>query len=388
MTGKRSKMPIKRRAGRNMKVISGTFELIAVIITVTMAVALFIAVLAPFINPNAFWMPSFFGLAAPIIYLINLIALLFWIMRWRIYFVVPLFVLMIGIGHVGNFFQPKIGKVYDDKIIKKQRNEFVFMTYNVCGFMKKNSDGEYVSTTREVLRHVNEQNPDIVAFQEFQTTYKYPQEYIDSMMSDYPYKKIYYAVSNNTIGIGLAVYSKFMIVKSDWIRYNEATLNSSMELQLLVNRRDTLRVLNNHLQTTRIDEGNIKFVESGIINNPDKKEKIHEMGRKLRDNFRIRADQADSLAKIVAADNMRTIVCGDLNDTPVSYTYRSVRGDYHDAFRTAGRGYGWTYKQLFGILCIDYIFYSDGLNALSFNSPNLEESDHNPLITRFKFDHF
>lgn len=369
-----------------MKVISGTFELISVIITVIMSAALLIAVIAPYINPNTFWMPSFFGLGAPIIYLINLIIMLFWIMRWRIYFVIPLFVLMIGIGHVGNFFQPKIGKIYEKETIKKQRNEFVFMTYNVCGFMKKNQDGEFVSTTTDILKHINEENPDIVAFQEFQTTYQYPQEYIDSMMSQYPYKKIFYAVSNNTIGIGLAVYSKFMIIKSQWIRFNEATLNSSMELQLLVNRRDTLRVMNNHLQTTKINEGNVKFVENGIMNSPHKKETIYEMGRKLRDNYKIRANQADSIAIIIASQNMRTIVCGDLNDTPVSYTYRRVRGNYNDAFRTAGRGYSWTYKQLFGILCIDYVFYSDGLNALSFRSPNLEESDHNPIVTRFKFE--
>ena len=40
------------------------------------------------------------------------------------------------------------------------------------------------------------------------------------------------------------------------------------------------------------------------------------------------------------------ILCGDFNDTPASYTYRTVKGDLTDGFRDCGSGFGYTLSSI------------------------------------------
>jgi endonuclease/exonuclease/phosphatase (EEP) superfamily protein YafD len=75
------------------------------------------------------------------------------------------------------------------------------------------------------------------------------------------------------------------------------------------------------------------------------------------------------------------VVCGDFNDTPASYTYRKIKGGLEDSFVAAGKGYAYTYRYLRRLLRIDYLFYSrDIFKATGYNSPDLEYSDHKPVI--------
>ena len=61
------------------------------------------------------------------------------------------------------------------------------------------------------------------------------------------------------------------------------------------------------------------------------------------------------------------MVCGDFNDTPVSYTYRRVSRKLQDAFREAGRGYSHTYRGFFDMLRIDYVLYDKHFKALGYD---------------------
>ena len=90
------------------------------------------------------------------------------------------------------------------------------------------------------------------------------------------------------------------------------------------------------------------------------------MIERLTENNRIRAEQADTLAALVAASPYPVIVCGDFNDTPVSYTYRTVARKLNDSFRKVGRGYSHTYRGFFDMLRIDYVLFSDEFEALSY----------------------
>ncbi len=60
----------------------------------------------------------------------------------------------------------------------------------------------------------------------------------------------------------------------------------------------------------------------------------------------IRAPQADTIAhEIAASPHPYIIVCGDFNDTPISYTHRTIAQDLDDAFTQSGRGLGISYNQ-------------------------------------------
>ena len=88
-----------------------------------------------------------------------------------------------------------------------------------------------------------------------------------------------------------------------------------------------------------------------------------------------RAEQADSVALRIHDGTPRVIVCGDFNDTPMSYTYRRMRGDFVDAFKRKGQGMVFTYRRLMGVLRIDYLFHSDDFETVRYRSEQPEWSE-------------
>ena len=101
---------------------------------------------------------------------------------------------------------------------------------------------------------------------------------------------------------------------------------------------------------------------------------------KMKKNFVKRATQADYIRQMLDAGEGPVILCGDFNDTPASYTYRTVKGDLTDGFRDCGSGFGYTFRQLKRIFRIDYIIYSPDFKGVTYDSPNLDYSDHKPVV--------
>ncbi|MFH0999552.1 MAG: endonuclease/exonuclease/phosphatase family protein, partial [Bacteroidota bacterium] len=81
------------------------------------------------------------------------------------------------------------------------------------------------------------------------------------------------------------------------------------------------------------------------------------------------------------------IVCGDFNDTPVSYTYHKMRGQLTDAFINAGNGFGNTYERKIASFRIDYIFHSPEFDSKNFKVPHLLYSDHFPVVCDIEIVH-
>ena len=79
------------------------------------------------------------------------------------------------------------------------------------------------------------------------------------------------------------------------------------------------------------------------------------------------------------------ILAGDFNDTPSSYTYRTMKGDMTDGFRDSGSGYGGTFRYLGGVLRIDYIFYDDAFEGIRYYMPPEDVSDHKAVVAELRF---
>lgn len=102
--------------------------------------------------------------------------------------------------------------------------------------------------------------------------------------------------------------------------------------------------------------------------------------QKMKDNYRKRADQADSIHAEIERSPYPVLVCGDFNDTPASYTYRQIRKGLTDGFRDCGSGYQYTFRQLYKLWRIDYVFYSKPLKGHECYSPEKSYSDHNMVV--------
>ncbi len=366
----------KRKGSPLLRVI----DAVMFVLTLGFALALVMSYFAPYTNPNDAWMFAFFGLGAPLLYFANLALLLYWMFRWKPIFLLPAVVLLCGIGNISTFYRLPFSKSYGET---EHRGAITVLSFNAEGFVRREGR-ESFSTAEEIIRWVAEQDPDIICFQEFQSTPKNPQEKIDTLLSAWPHSRIAYFLHQNGRGVlGVALYSKFPILSSGEIEFRESN-NGTLYADLLMGKNDTLRVINNHLQTTKIDRSNLAFFDyENFTQEPDKEGKIRQIAGRLRNGYRLRADQADSIALLIRSRRVPTVVVGDFNDTPISYTYRTIRGDYADSFEEKGSGYHYTYKNLFRMLRIDYILHSPDLETVAYDSPEVAWSDHNPVVATF-----
>ena len=99
-----------------------------------------------------------------------------------------------------------------------------------------------------------------------------------------------------------------------------------------------------------------------------------------------RASQARKLADIARSQTSNLIVCGDFNDVPASYAYRTLRdAGLDDARLATTTGLTPTYNAHHLLFTIDHILYRGNLCPVSYISLHEGTSDHYPQLATFTF---
>ena len=146
-----------------------------------------------------------------------------------------------------------------------------------------------------------------------------------------------------------------------------------------------MRVFNNHLHSTAINASDNEFItKHRYISDTAREDKIRSIVRRFRDNSILRARQVDSIAREIGATPHARIVCGDFNDTPMSYVYRRMAAGLQDAFRESGMGYSFTFRGFFNTLRIDYVLVSEAFEPLAYEVPEVDYSDHRPVVVQLR----
>ena len=114
----------------------------------------------------------------------------------------------------------------------------------------------------------------------------------------------------------------------------------------------TFRLYNVHLQTT------------------------HHVFTRFIENAQRRNAQADQLKTEIRSAGKPTIVCGDFNDTPCSYTYRTLSQGMQDAFLTAGEEWTGSFQPMGRWLRIDYLLCSKDWQVQHYQLMENPWSDH------------
>jgi endonuclease/exonuclease/phosphatase family metal-dependent hydrolase len=147
-----------------------------------------------------------------------------------------------------------------------------------------------------------------------------------------------------------------------------------------------VRVVSNHLKSTGITSlDNAYLTHHEYLLDTAREEKLRSIVDRFHKNCVVRADQVDSIRRHIdhEAPALR-IICGDFNDTPVSYTYRKLAKGMQDAFSECGSGYSYTFRGFYNLLRIDYVLLSKGLECVAYEVPEVELSDHLPIVVRFE----
>lgn len=345
-------------------------------VTVSLSIALFVAYLAPLISPSAFGSLTIVGIFAPILYVMVFVCMLVWIIlqRWNI--VLALFVVLIpGLFSLSSFYNSNMHRATE---LPRDSRAFTVMSYNVRGFRGDNNEHTVSAIVDTLLRR--ERLPDVVCLQECALDAKNFAR-MDSLFRGYNI-----ADATEYGKVVVRTYSRYPIISRGEIsgegrgtsQWCDVVIRSSNSRQ-----EDTVRVFNNHLYTMNISKADSDDIGEGrILRDGDR---MMSIVRRIADNSAIRVEHVDSLRQVIDATPHAMVVCGDFNDTPMSYVVRRLSRRLNDAFEGAGRGYGSTFRPMHSTLRIDYILHSDNVEVQCFNvDKDMYMSDHMPIEARLK----
>jgi endonuclease/exonuclease/phosphatase family metal-dependent hydrolase len=195
----------------------------------------------------------------------------------------------------------------------------------------------------------------------------------------YKYKAVF--MEGRQIKTGQAIFSKFPIFNSGDFKIPAA--GNNIIYADIKKGKDTIRVYNIHLQSIKISPDVNEISEHVDSINQSKSQQLF---KRIREAFKKQEQQAEILVKHKNECSYPVIICGDMNNSPFSYLYRSIKSDLNDCFEEAGNGFGQTYKFKYYPARIDYIFASKKMQVKSFSTfTKFENSDHFPIMTRLSF---
>jgi endonuclease/exonuclease/phosphatase family metal-dependent hydrolase len=334
------------------------------------------------LSPEKFLLPAYLSLAFPLIIIINIGFVIFWILVRKWFFLISLSLLLFSASQISDSFPIHLGKT---EATIKSGNPIHILTYNtmMSGKLKKHTKRK----PNKVIQYILDSNADIVCLQEFTVSSK--NEYLTEkdifrIFEKYPYKHIQYNYKESSKQSGVATFSKFPIINRQRIDY-QSNFNGSIFSDININGK-IIRLINNHLESNKMTEK-----DKGMpvkLKNDFNAENISgitlHFSRKLGEAYKLRAHQADVVARVIYLSPYNVIVCGDFNDVPASYAYTKVKGKLKDSFSETGKGFGYTFNENHYHFRIDYILYdSTAFTPINFLVDKVNYSDHHPVLCDF-----
>ncbi len=263
------------------------------------------------------------------------------------------------------------------------------MSYNVRNFDLYNWSGNKKTRSR-IMDLIRKENPDIICFQEFYTDDEefHNEEYIrDSLGYKYHYLHVtddkWYKNTEHMkwhhLLWGLAVFSRYEIVDTGLVRFGEKSGNQCIFADLRIDGKP-LRIYNTHLQSMHLNYDDYDAIEELSENQNTNWYRVKNIFRKMKHAYAKRADQAKAVHEHVSAHQGQKIVCGDFNDSPVSYSYQTISSGLNDAFVERGKGFGESFNSKLGFFRIDFVLPDPSIRVNSFRSIHRTLSDHFPVV--------
>ncbi|MDR1115465.1 MAG: endonuclease/exonuclease/phosphatase family protein [Tannerella sp.] len=371
------------RAGNKKKKWLAPFKLLfqSFFASLNIILALFLAASAysDMISPEKNILFAYLGLIFPILLLVNICFFIYWMItkKWLMILTLAL-TFAVCLAPVSRYCPLHI----PTKILPRE-NTIKVLSYNVMSFAYKNHSKE---SPNKIIQYIAESEADIVCLQEYMVSSRpnlMSSEDVAKALPMYPYiAEIFFSSPNNKrYKYGLAVLSKFPIVKSRKITFPSIYNGSSIHEIIVQGKK--IALVNNHLESFKLTtEDRSKYSDMITHVSIESFDELRgSIQQKLGQAFRMRANQAETIAgEIRKTNGYYTIVCGDFNDTPISYAHRTIQGSLSDAYAKSGFGMGISYNQNFFLFRIDHILYSPSMEAYNCKvDTRVNLSDHYPI---------
>lgn len=329
------------------------------------------------VSPLDYPIAASMGLFFPVFLVLNFCFLVFWlIFHWR-GAVIPL------LGYVAAYF-PVRTYIPFNYPSEPPEGSIKVVSYNVFNFA-----GQDVGYGREnqIVDYLCNSGADIICLQEASMAGIGEADADSAMKAVYPYSSISPQAGAHDC---LRLYSKFPILHKERIEY-ESESNLSIAYVLDIHGEKVLLV-NNHFESNKLngeDKANFKNIVKGQMGNDSARFESKQLLGKLAAASRKRAPQVRIVAEYVDSvrreSGMSAIVCGDFNDTPVSYAHHVLSGRLTDCYVASGNGPGFSYHRSGMYVRIDNIFCSEEWQPYAAKvDREIAASDHYPITCWLK----
>lgn len=318
--------------------------------------------LSTWMSPVSHPILSTIGLAFPVFLFLNALFVLFWLIFKIKYIWIPL----VGIACAASFIQDYCP--FHTNSGEAPEGAVKVLSFNTFGV---HSQGQKDS----LLTLLREENADIVCLQEMPGSWTNQKE-TKQLIEDLGY----HATQKGQF----VTLTHFPILQESFEK--DLFECDGRSVACLVDfEGEILIIINNHLASYQITPDE-RAEYKDMMKDP-KKEKVKSSGHMLLDRIStanvIRATQTDSLYLALGHhENTRIVMCGDFNDTPISYTYQKLLKRLKNTFRESGIGVGRSFNEKGFFVRIDHIFVShDWTSHKTCILSQIKLSDHYPIVT-------
>ena len=329
------------------------------------------------VHPDAFRLLVSFGLTFPFYLAANIFFLLLWAVFSPRYIWLSVAGIAACFSAVRTYCPVNLPDPHPQGCIK-------VMSYNVKGFCITDHDESHMSRFNAMLDYLRSSHADIVCLQEYQYWPDKKGAKVTAVRNRWPYHDSIH-IGTNALGF----WSRYPIIKRQRVPFH-AECHGGVAYTLKLPKGDTITVINNHFVSNAISEGD-KSLYKNLVKTPGEvnvKSNVGYLTGKIGKAGVRRAQQADSLAAFVERLHYPVIVCGDFNDSPISYAHHRLTDILDDAYTASGFGPGISYHEAGMYFRLDNILCSSHWKSYSAKvDSKMGSSDHYPITCYLKLKH-